>query len=188
VLHFLVIYLLIQITVYGAVFYLPTEISTLIGKPTGLKVGAVSAIPWIAALGAVYWLPRFADQQRSHRHLAAWTLLVCAGASFAFPNATPLAGLVALSFAVATCIAVQPVFWTFPTGYLADTAAAGGIAIIAMGNLGGFIAPPLKVWADEHFHSPSAGLYLLAALTLLNAGLISLVKAKGRTADAGTLH
>ena len=87
-------------------------------------------------------------------------------------------GLVMLSLAVAGFIAVQPLFWTFPTGYLADRAAAGGIAVIGMGNLGGFLAPNLKVWADTHFGSQHAGLYLLASLTVFNAGLIALVKSR----------
>ena len=81
-----------------------------------------------------------------------------------------------LPLAVAGFIAVQPLFWMFPTGYLADRAAAGGIAVIGMGNLGGFLAPNLKVWADEYFGSQRAGLYLLASLTILNAGLIALAK------------
>jgi len=71
---------------------------------------------------------------------------------------------------------VQPVFWTFPTGYLADRAAAGGIAVITLGNMGGFVAPNLKVWADRYFQSENAGLYLLAGLTVFNAGLILLVR------------
>jgi nitrate/nitrite transporter NarK len=85
-------------------------------------------------------------------------------------------GLIALSLAVSGFISVQPLFWTFPTGYLADRAAAGGIALIGAGNLGGFIAPTVKVWADQHFDSHSAGLYLLATLTVLNAGLMALIR------------
>lgn len=53
---------------------------------------------------------------------------------------------------------------------------SGGIALIGMGNLGGFLAPNVKVWADEYFRSQRAGLYLLAGLTVLNAGLIALTK------------
>ncbi|MBN9614760.1 MAG: hypothetical protein J0G35_04235, partial [Acidobacteriales bacterium] len=86
-----------------------------------------------------------------------------------------LMGVVMLSLAVTGFITVQPLFWTFPTGYLSDRAAAGGIAVIGMGNLGGFLAPNLKVWADEYFVSQNAGLYLLAGLTVLNAGLIALL-------------
>ncbi|MDE3149003.1 MAG: MFS transporter [Acidobacteriota bacterium] len=176
VLRFVLIYALIQMSVYGAIFYLPAEISALIHEPAGLEVGSVSAVPWICALVAVYWLPRVADKRGNHRALAALTLLIAGVASFAFPTAGPAMGLLALSLAVSGFIAVQPLFWTFPTGYLADRAKAGGIALIGTGNLGGFLAPNLKVWTDEYFHSQSAGLYLLAAITVLNAGLIALTK------------
>jgi hypothetical protein len=101
-------------------------------------------------------------------------------ASFAFPTAGPVVGIIALSIGVSAFVGVQPLFWTFPTGYLADRAAAGGIAVITMGNLGGFIAPNLKVWADRFFGSDSAGLYLLAGLSVLNAGLILLVSDRGK--------
>ena len=178
VLRFVFIYFLIQMSVYGAIFYLPAEISALIHKPEGLEVGAVSAIPWICALAAVYWLPKLADRRGNYRGLAALTMLIAGLASFAFPTAGPIEGMLTLSLAVSGFIAVQPIFWTFPTGYLADRAKAGGIALIGTGNLGGFLAPNLKVWTDEYFHSQSAGLYLLAAITVFNAGLIALTKTR----------
>jgi MFS family permease len=173
VLEFVLIYALIQVSVYGAIFYLPAEVSALMHKPAGLEVGLVTAVPWLCALCAVYWLPRIADKWSVHRPLAAFTLLVAGAASFAFPSGGPGLGLAALSVAVSGFIAVQPVFWTFPTGYMADRAKAGGIALIGAGNLGGFLAPNVKVWADQYFHSPSAGLYLLAGITVANAGLIA---------------
>jgi MFS family permease len=176
VLRFLLIYTLIQMSTYGAIFYLPAEISALLHKPAGLEVGLVSAIPWICTLVAVYFLPKLADQRGNHRQIAAFILLVAGCASFVFPTAGPKLGLVALSIAVSGFISVQPLFWTFPTAYLADVAAAGGIALIGMGNLGGFLAPNVKVWADEYFRSPRAGLYILAGLTVVNAALIALMK------------
>lgn len=176
VLRFLLIYTLIQMSTYGAVFYLPAEVSALLHKPAGLEVGFVSAIPWICCVAAVYLLPRAADALRSHRPMAVLTLLAAGLASLVFPTAGPALGLVALSIAVSGFISVQPLFWTFPTGYLADRAAAGGIALIGVGNLGGFFAPNLKVWADQFFGSSSAGLYVLAGLTILNAGLIATLR------------
>lgn len=173
VLRLVLIYALIQMSTYGAIFYLPAEISALMHRPTGLAVGLVSAIPWLCALIAVYYVPLAGDRYHRHRGFAALTLLIAGLASFAFPTAGPYAGMVALSLAVSGFIAVQPMFWTMPTGYLVDRAAAGGIALIGTGNLGGFLAPNLKVWADVHFHSQSAGLYCLAGLTVLNAGLIA---------------
>ena len=180
VLRFVSIYALIQMSTYGAIFYLPAEVSRLLHRSAGFTVGLVSAIPWLFALAAVYSLPRAADRRRSHRSFAALTLLAAGCASFVFPAASPLVALIALSIAVSGFIAVQPLFWTFPTGYLADRAAAGGIALIGTGNLGGFLAPTLKVWADEHFGSPHAGFYLLAGLTLLNAALIATVRPSQR--------
>jgi MFS family permease len=185
VMHFLLIYALIQISTYGAVFYLPAEISALMHRPVGIEVGLVSAIPWICTLIAVYFLPRVADKLHKHRQLASLTLMISGCASLTFPTAGPRIGLAMLSLAAAGFIAVQPLFWMFPTRYLADRAAAGGIAVIGMGNLGGFLAPNLKVWADEHFGSQHAGLYLLAGLTILNAGLIALVKDR-RAAKSAT--
>ena len=124
-------------------------------------------------MAATYILPRLGDEFQSHRLLAILTLLIAGAASFAFPLCGPLWGLVMLSIAVSGFIAVQPLFWTFPTAYFADRAAAGGIALIGVGNLGGFLAPNVKVWADQHFHSANAGLYVLAGLTVLNAGMMA---------------
>jgi MFS family permease len=176
VLRFVLIYFLIQMSTYGAIFYLPAEISSLLHKPAGFEVGLVSAIPWLCALVAVYALPLAADRNGSHRNVAALTLLVAGCASFAFPSTGPVLGLVALSLAVSGFITVQPLFWTLPTAYLADRAAAGGIALIGTGNLGGLVAPNVKVWADTVFHSSRAGLYVLAGFTLLNAALIATTK------------
>jgi len=176
VLRFVLIYGLIQMSTYGAIFYLPAEVSALLHKPAGFEVGLVTAIPWICTLLAVYSLPRRADARRNHRAMAALILLVSGAASFVFPTAGPRVGILALSIAVSGFISVQPIFWTFPTAYLADVAAAGGIALIGSGNLGGFLAPNLKVWADEHFHSPRAGLYVLAALTIGNAAIIAMMR------------
>ncbi len=175
VLHFSLVYALIQVSVYGVVFYLPSEVSALLHRPAGLEVGLVSAIPWLCALAAAWLLPRAADRTQRHRRWAALILLVAGCASLAFPAAGPVAGLIALSIAASGFIAVQPLFWTFPTSYLAGRAAAGGLALInALGSVGGFLAPNLKFWADVRFGSPRAGLYLLAALTVFNAGLIAL--------------
>ena len=174
--RFVLIYGLIQMSTYGAIFYLPAEVSALLHKPAGFEVGLVSAIPWLCTLIAVYALPKLADEHRNHKLIASLILFVSGFAAFIFPSAGPRIGILALSIAVSGYISVQPIFWTFPTAYLADVAAAGGIALIGTGNLGGFLAPTLKVWADEHFHSSRAGLYVLAALTVMNAVIIALMR------------
>ena len=173
VLHFVAIYFLIQMSVYGVIFYLPTQVGALLGKKVGLEVGLVTTVPWLCALAAAFVLPRLADRGGNHRTLAALTLAVSAFGIAVSAGAGPAVALVALCFAAAGFIAVQPLFWTFPTGYLGGVAAAGGIALInALGALGGFVAPNVKAWADLGFGSPRAGLYVLACTTLIGAALI----------------
>jgi MFS family permease len=174
--HFAAIYFLIQMSVYGVVFYLPAEVAAILGKRIGLEVGIVSALPWLCALAAVIWIPWWASRMKRPRILAAAVLVVSGLASAAFLVPNGEIALAALCVAASGFIAVQPVFWTFPTGYLSGRAAAGGIAVInALGALGGFVAPNIKVWADRHFGFPAAGLYVLAAFTLLAAGLVALL-------------
>jgi len=174
VLYLCAIYFLIQMSVYGVVFYLPTQVAGLLGRNVGFAVGLVTAIPWICALAAAYLIPRYSDRTHERRLPAAATLAVAGlGIAASTSVASPLLALLALCFAAAGFIAVQPLFWTFPTGYLAGAAAAGGIALVnSLGALGGFVAPNVKTWVEGAFGSSSAGLYLLAVTTLFGAVLI----------------
>ena len=176
-----VIYFLIQMSVYGVVFYLPTQVAGLLGRNVGFEVGLVTAIPWLCALAAAYLIPRYSDRTGERRVTAALTL-AAAGIGIAVSAAagSPFIALLALCVAAAGFIAVQPLFWTFPTGYLAGTAAAGGIALVnSLGALGGFVAPNVKTWAEGYFASGAAGLYVLAGTTLVGALLFLGVKALG---------
>lgn len=174
VLYLCLIYLLIQASVYGVVFYLPSQVAGLLGTKVGLMVGLVSAVPWLCALLAAWKIPAIADRTGQRRTVAALTLVVSGlGIAASVTFASPLLGILALCFAASGFIAVQPVFWTFPGSFLAGAAAAGAIALInSFGALGGFIAPILKNWAEASFHSPAAGLYVLAVTTLIAAALI----------------
>ena len=177
VLHFVAIYFLIQMSVYGVIFYLPSQVAALLGTKVGLEVGLVTAIPWVCALIATFLLPRLADRTGQHRAIAAATLAISGIGIAVSAGAGPAVAMVALCFAAAGFIAVQPLFWTFPTAYLGGVAAAGGIALInALGSLGGFFAPNVKAWADASFGTSTAGLYVLAGTTLVGALLIFLLQ------------
>lgn len=173
VMYFIIIYFFIQMSIYGVIFYLPTQVAALLGVKVNLEVGLVTAIPWICALIATFLIPRFAQRTGRHRSIAAVTLAISGMGIAVSASASPSIAIVALCFAAAGFIAVQPLFWTFPTSYLGGAAAAGGIALInALGSIGGFLAPNLKAWADSIFGSPNAGLYALAATTLVGSLLI----------------
>jgi MFS family permease len=168
------IYLLIQMSVYGVIFYLPQQVAALLGTSVGLRVGLVAALPWLCALAVTWVVPRRADRTGGHRRWAV-ALLVLAGLGIGTSGLShnPLLGLAALCCAASGFIAAQPLFWTFPTRYLTGAAAAGGIALInSLGGLGGFIAPSLRTAAEHTFASTSAGLLVLGAASLLAALLI----------------
>lgn len=175
VLYLSLIYFAIQMSVYGVTFYLPTQVAGLVGQEVGFTVGLITAIPWVCAIIASFTIGRLADRTGARRAVAAVTLAVAGvGIAASAALAQPVLALVALCFAAAGFIAVQPVFWTLPMGFLTGTAAAGGLALInALGAMGGFVAPNVKTWADSAFGSGSAGLYVLAATTVAGALLIA---------------
>lgn len=141
----------------------------------GFLVGVVTGIPWLCALIAAYYIPHFSTVIRERRWVASLTLLARAAgvAGSAMLAGTPLLAFIALCIGCAGLLAVQPIFWTFPTGYLGGAAAASGIALInSLANLGGFVAPNIRVWAESAFNSSVAGLYLLGAIALVGSVMI----------------
>lgn len=181
---FVSIYFLIQMSVYGVIFYLPTQVGAMMGRKVGFEVGVVSAIPWICAMIVTFLLTRWADRSRTHRSLAVAALLMSAAGIAISADSPPFIALIALCLAASGFIAAQPLFWTFPTSYLGGAAAAGGIALInALGALGGFVAPNVKTWAEGNFDSSDAGLYLLAVSTVIGALLFLAIRQTGAAAS-----
>ena len=172
-LHFTLIYFLIQIGSYGVAFYLPTQVAALLGIKVGLEVGFVSAIPWAVALLAMAVWPDWAVRSGRERLFGGLSVLAIGVGLVIAAHAPPLVAIAALCLTTAGIASAQPIFWTFPTNYLGGVAAAGGIAAInSVGNLGGFFAPNLRVWAEAAFGTPAASLYALAVAAVLGAGLV----------------
>jgi MFS family permease len=174
VLYLAAIYFLIQGCVYGVVYYLPPQIGQLMGRHVGFIVGLVTAIPWACAMLASYALPRLAERLGKRRLIASLTMLGAAvGVTLSSLLASmPLAAVAALCLAVAGFIAVQPLFWTLPAGYLRGAAAASGLALVnTLGALAGFVAPLYRLWAETRF-GPGAGLYAIGITTALGAVMI----------------
>ncbi|TKC92722.1 MFS transporter [Trinickia terrae] len=181
------IYLLIQVSVYGVIFYLPQQVAQLLGTKVGAEVGFVTALPWLCAVIATWLVPRRADRSGTHRGWAIGLLLV-SGIGVIVSGMTPSAavGLIALACAASGFIAAQPLFWTFPTRYLTGAPAAGGIALInSIGSLGGFLAPTLRIGAEHAFASAAAGLAVLGAASLAAALLIAAAVRRQPALQAG---
>lgn len=182
VLAYSLIYASIQISVYGLIFFLPQQVAALLGTKVGLKVGFVTALPWVCAVVTTWFVPRYADRSGHHRGLAIGLLLL-AGCGIALSGALPhpVAALLALCCAASGFIAAQPLFWTFPTRQLSGVAAAGGIAMInSLGSLGGFVAPTLRAIVEKTTHSPATGLAVLSLGSVAAALLIAVVAPRAR--------
>ncbi|MCW6508654.1 MFS transporter [Lichenifustis flavocetrariae] len=175
-LHFTLIYFLLQIGSYGVAFYLPTQVSALLGVKVGLEVGLVSAIPWAVALAVMFFWPDLAVKTGNERLFGFVSVLAIGVGLVIAAHASPAIAIAALCLTTAGIASAQPIFWTFPTNYLGGIAAAGGIAAInSVGNLGGFFAPNLRVWAEHQFGTPVASLYALAIAAAFGAGLVLLL-------------
>lgn len=179
------IYFMIQVAVYGVTFYLPTQVAGLLGKKVGLEVGLVSAIPWAFALIANAIIPRYSDKSGQRGSLAALLLAVAGFGVIVSTTKSPLLGILALSIATVGYFSAQPLFWLLPAQFLFGVEAASATGLInSIGNLGGFVAPNLRVWAEQAFHNPSAGLYSLGIAALVGALLFVLAMAFGMGRNA----
>lgn len=168
--HLSIIYMAIQIAVYGLIFFLPTQVAALIGSTVGFKASMVIAIPWIVALFGTYYIPRYSDKTGERRLIAAATLAAAGLGIGVSAFASPVVAIAALCVAAAGFIAVQPVFWTMPTSILSGTALAAGIGFVNMfGAFGGFLAPIIRVWAETFFANQTAGLLTLAGVAIVGA-------------------
>ncbi|MEV0694612.1 MFS transporter [Streptomyces sp. NPDC050388] len=188
VLYLALIYFVIQVSVYGVTFFLPTQVAAIVGDSVGLKVSLVTAIPWICAIIGSVLAGRISDRT-GRPLLVAATCLVAGAAGIAGSAATgnPTLALAWLCLGAAGFIAVQPVFWTQPTALLTGAAAAGGIALInSLGSIGGFVAPNIKTWAEDLTGSTTTGLYVIASITLSGALLLLGLAAQRRRAAVGT--
>lgn len=182
VLYLCLIWFTVQVCGYGIYFFLPSQIATLLGSKVGILVGFVTAIPPLCAAIAVYYVPRLSERLRERRKVASVTFILGAAgiAISGLFDSIPVIAIIALCVAAAGHLAMQPLYWTFPSAYLGGTAAASGIALInSVGNLGGFVAPNLRVWAEHTFDSARAGLYFIALVALIGGLLLLALKRFG---------
>jgi len=163
---------------YGVTFWLPTIIKEL-GVPDPLEVGLIGAVPWAFGIAAMYLMARSADRRHEYRWHTALACLVSAGGlvtSVAF-HADTLLAMAGMTIAAMGIMSALPIFWSNPTALLGGTAAAMGIAFInSVGNLAGFAIPSLIGYIKDQTHSTDAGLHLLAALMVLGAIAVMLLR------------
>jgi MFS transporter, ACS family, tartrate transporter len=163
------IYLMSVTANYGIVFFMP-QIIKGIGL-TNMMTGLMSSVPYIiGTIGLIAW-GWSSDRNKERRwHLIAASTLGALGLAFAAWSGASYWALLGMSAAVVGIYGSRAAFWPMPSIFLTGTAAAGAIAMInATGNLGGYIGPFIVGWIKDSTNSFEAGLYFLAACSLMSA-------------------
>src|SRR5450830_1840799 len=180
---FCFIYFAIQLTIYGATFWLPSIIKKM-GHFTDFQVGLFNSLPWLVSIIAMYV---FASLATRFKHQQAWVaaaLVISALGMFASTTGGPVFAFVAICIAGVGFKAASSLFWPIPQAYLDTRIAAAVIALInSLGNLGGFFAPATFGYLEQTTGSIQGGLYGLAGASLLAALLVFKARLAPRPAE-----
>jgi MFS transporter, ACS family, tartrate transporter len=163
------IYLMSVTANYGIVFFMP-QIIKGIGL-SNMMTGLVSSVPYlVGTIGLIAW-GWSSDRNKERRwHLIVASTLGALGLGFAAWSGASYWALLGMSAATVGIYGSRAAFWPMPSIFLTGTAAAGAIAQInAIGNLGGYFGPFIVGWIKDSTNSFQAGLYFLAACSLMAA-------------------
>jgi ACS family tartrate transporter-like MFS transporter len=157
-------YFLLVVALYGFALWLPQLIKAS-GTFTNFQVGVITAIPYaIAAVGMVMVGRRSDRTGERYFHLALPALAGAVGfvAVTRMGSTGPL--VAALSLTAFGVLAWLGPFWSMPTAFLKEQAAAGGIALVnSMGAVGGFVGPYVLGQVKQRTGSFTGGLLILGA-------------------------
>jgi len=178
----------------GLLYWLPQILRHLSAEASDLRIGFITALPWIAVAAGMLINAWHSDRtQERYLHV-----MLAALGSAIFIALTPVLGtgvwaLAALLLAGFAMGAAQGTFWTIPPMLLGPAGLAAGFALINMcGNLAGLVVPGFIGWVRERTGSFDIPVFAVAALSLIAAGAIAWLRARpaaqGRPAAASPIN
>jgi ACS family tartrate transporter-like MFS transporter len=176
VLMFALIYTGVSTGSYTLALWGPTIIKQY-GFPS-LEIGILNGIPNIfAVIGMIAWA-RHSDRTKERTwHIAIPCLVACAGMILGANLPTALGVVLALILVNTGTGSAKPPLWAMPSMFLSGSAAAAGLAAInAIGGLASSVGPFAIGWFKGHTGSYQGGLYVLAALLVISAVGILLIR------------
>ncbi len=182
VLLFSVAYFFGLIASNGLGYWLPTMIKSLSGL-SNFTVALLVSLPYSLGVIAKIVAGWSSDRTRERRwHTVGLLLLGGAGlAAVAQVQAHLALALFFLCVAVIGLTGYTPSFWAYATSFLAGTANAAAIGLInSIGNLGSFAGPYAMGWLKERTTDYTAGVYLLAASSVVTAVLVLAARTAGK--------
>jgi len=132
-------YFLALCGVLPVVYWLPTFIKRLSGMPVS-QVAWWVALPGIAGIAGMLFNGWHSDKIGERRLHAAIPLLASSLFYFSVPFTRHFGPAMALLIAAGFAVAYLPVFWSMPTLFLSESAAAASFGLInTVGQIGGFV-------------------------------------------------
>src|SRR5215469_10132486 len=170
-------YFLVLAGTQATVFWIPTFIRRLSGF-SGPQVALWVALPGLAGIAGMLvngWHSDKSGERRWHTSIP----LLCAGVIYlliALTNSFPFA--MALLIVGGGCMfAYYPVFWSMPTMFLSESAAAACFGLInSIGHIGGFIGPVAVGYLNEWTGGIVAAFLFIGACYLLAGGIVPAIK------------
>lgn len=171
---------------YTINFWLPAIIRRA-GVQSDLRVGLLSAMPYLVATGGILLWGCRSDRARERRwHSAIPAFVGAAGLLLVIAAGHHLWGaLAALSATAAALYAAYVIFLSVPSDLLKGPGAAGGYALInSLGLLGGFLSPMIIGQLARLTGSLDGGLACMSLIVALGGVVLCLAVPPGRRAPA----
>src|SRR5690606_14345199 len=174
------IYFCVVMGQYAITFWLPTLIRNS-GISDNWHIGLLTSLPYMCAIVVMLLAGRSGDHFRERR----WRLIIpmCAGAmalTFATLFASNLTlSLICLCIAASGLLTASSLFSMLPANFVGGVLAAAGIVVMhSFANLAGFCSPFLIGWITTNTGSNAIGMFLITAVLLVGATLVTRVPAK----------
>jgi nitrate/nitrite transporter NarK len=166
---------------YGLAFWLPTILKRLSGQ-SDLKVTLFASLPFLAGFLVQQVNGWHSDRTGERRWHAAIPLLLSGIALLlaVIYGSNPVLSVALFTVVGAFYFAYHPAFWSLPSMFLGESAAAASIGLInSVGNLGGFVGPMLMGYLVTRTRSFHVGLLFLVG-SLCLSGILMLAVGAGR--------
>ena len=178
---------------YGVESFLPT----ILKKWYELSKDQLRLLLLLPALGSlcgqlfIGWNSDRTKERRLHTAIPIYMGAVALACTVITGAPIPLPIMIVLFAITATGLkAYLPAFWTLPSLFLTEAAAAGSIGLInSVGNLGGFIGPKVLGYVETRTGSFAPGiLFLCVSISISATIVISLGLGQRTSAKEAELH
>jgi predicted MFS family arabinose efflux permease len=175
-------YFLAQVGAQSSVFWIPTFLKRLSGLPTS-QVALWVAVPGLMGIAGMLVNGWHSDKSAERRWHTSVPLLLAGAAFLAAARTGNFAVTMTLLIAGSgVMFAYYPVFWSMPTSFLSQSAAAACFGLInSVGHSGGFFGPSVTGYLNEWSGGITTAFLFIGGCYLL-AGMV-LLAVKIRTAD-----